>query len=948
MPGLMQVRGKRSGRAQLNPGQPGLGSFPFINFLKGASVTTPGSSLALPAYVNANGYPQTSMPNEMLVNVDTPPDYAGNWVLRWTGSFGSAGYGVEIKGINGTWDYESPNDFFVSTDPSYGIRLKGADGYIEFTPPSGNSSLGVSFVANKDYSSVTNIELYRKDHEALRDRGEIFTPEYLEMLHDLNPSELRFLGWDDVNNNNRIRYSHMRPAGYLTYQSEQWIPALWGTATSYNSGANRYTVTKSGFTLEDGAAIHFKVGSGDSNTSSGPTLVVNGSTEKPLVSKYWQTIGTGGVFADALATAIYDARLDQWSYIPAGFNGPSVPLSIQVALCNRMQKDCWPLAPHTFDYDSLASWSAEIRDNLLPTLKADLALGNENLLPSATLQKAFMEAHGDARGFPQPTYDNGFHEWALRTRMLHVAAESVWTANGRSRDSLLNTGEFLIFLPIEYVVHYFFEGNMLTLDSAGMWTTGTAGASVEATGNGLTLTVSSVNSGTVRAGMSVAGTGVPADTYIQYLGTGAGGAGTYFTNNNMTNNTGTYTLGAAGSGNAIANDYSRTVANGGEGRPCDFMDRSSSAIYTRGPNMANPFLPDHHLTSDDLQTSQSITGISKANPGVVTKNSHGYSNGDRLKLSVSGMTELGTCWTTVANKDANTFEISNTVADSDGSTISSNTSGYTTFTSGTMQRVTPGVNTDLLDAADDYDSGDAARIASALAWMSNEQRQGERLNTSGVSTLGGATTKAQHEGGGGLIYWTQIRDRIVSVFDLPFIAYEGGFEGGSTSFVAVAKAGLSADYAQKINALNVGWRASDYARDEMLYQYNLFASVEGFTSPAESQDLIVYGANIMAGSITGTTLTVTDNAVQGTVTLYPGRTITGLGISPGTTVMRQLTGTAGGVGTYEVSVSHAATGDIARIQVWAPLIWSMVLGPSSEGGHRLGTYEAFKRFSTNY
>jgi hypothetical protein len=60
-------------------------------------------------------------------------------------------------------------------------------------------------------------------------------------------------------------------------------------------------------------------------------------------------------------------------------------------------------------------------------------------------------------------------------------------------------------------------------------------------------------------------------------------------------------------------------------------------------------------------------------------------------------------------------------------------------------------------------------------------------------------------------------------------------------------------------------------------------------------------ANVVTGSIAGTTLTVT--AVT-TGVLTNGQTISGTNVVAGTQILSQLTGTAGGVGTYQVSVSQ--------------------------------------------
>jgi hypothetical protein len=67
-----------------------------------------------------------------------------------------------------------------------------------------------------------------------------------------------------------------------------------------------------------------------------------------------------------------------------------------------------------------------------------------------------------------------------------------------------------------------------------------------------------------------------------------------------------------------------------------------------------------------------ITAATQANPVVITAASHGFNNGDTVVISdIEGMTELNTNIYTVANKTANTFELSGV----DGT-------GYTTYVTG--------------------------------------------------------------------------------------------------------------------------------------------------------------------------------------------------------------------------------------------------------------------------
>jgi hypothetical protein len=76
-------------------------------------------------------------------------------------------------------------------------------------------------------------------------------------------------------------------------------------------------------------------------------------------------------------------------------------------------------------------------------------------------------------------------------------------------------------------------------------------------------------------------------------------------------------------------------------------------------------------------TAQNITGITNANPAVVTINAHGYSNGDHVDIySVGGTTELNNRRFKVANVAANTFELQ----DLHGNNI--NSTSYGVYTSG--------------------------------------------------------------------------------------------------------------------------------------------------------------------------------------------------------------------------------------------------------------------------
>lgn len=83
----------------------------------------------------------------------------------------------------------------------------------------------------------------------------------------------------------------------------------------------------------------------------------------------------------------------------------------------------------------------------------------------------------------------------------------------------------------------------------------------------------------------------------------------------------------------------------------------------------------------------------------------------------------------------------------------------------------------------------------------------------------------------------------------------------------------------------------------------VFASVSTGAVSAGAAGALLNDGAVVTGSIATNTLTVT--AVT-SGTLKPGQPIAGSGITAGTVIVNQLTGTPGGIGTYTVSISQTA------------------------------------------
>ncbi len=88
-----------------------------------------------------------------------------------------------------------------------------------------------------------------------------------------------------------------------------------------------------------------------------------------------------------------------------------------------------------------------------------------------------------------------------------------------------------------------------------------------------------------------------------------------------------------------------------------------------------------------IASANTISGITKAAPGVVSSTAHGFTNNDVVLLEVQGMVELNGRLFKVVNVAADNFQL----AGVDGTT-GIDTTLYNTFSSGTAKKVTLGTS----------------------------------------------------------------------------------------------------------------------------------------------------------------------------------------------------------------------------------------------------------------
>jgi len=93
---------------------------------------------------------------------------------------------------------------------------------------------------------------------------------------------------------------------------------------------------------------------------------------------------------------------------------------------------------------------------------------------------------------------------------------------------------------------------------------------------------------------------------------------------------------------------------------------------------------------------------------------------------------------------------------------------------------------------------------------------------------------------------------------------------------------------------NIPVRAANVCIQNCLFLCNFAAVVSMFTG---------ISASCATSTITGTVF----NAVAATGVVHPGASLSGTGVVPGTVILSQISGTTGGIGTYQVNISQTVT-----------------------------------------
>lgn len=282
-------------------------------------------------------------------------------------------------------------------------------------------------------------------------------------------------------------------------------------------------------------------------------------------------------------------------------------------------------------------------------------------------------------------------------------------------------------------------------------------------------------------------------------------------------------------GNSIYNSFTGSANyTASPDRPIDFCDVLSYATYYSGGQLKQfdaSYAPDavSLLANPFVLSCHNITGISKANPGVLTYASDpGYITGARINLqSIGGMTQLNQLNVTLTRLTATTYSMFTDATL--GTTV--DTSAFSVYTSGGTSGLYPLVS-GLTAWADLYATLTAPNIASAFNSLDTDIRSGTNyvygsnsvLSINGTQNLLDLSTNIY--GAWNTLAATYAAGRPVGTIALTIECYEGAMAGNIPSTASCTALGISTSYATTISNLMFNYKLD--ARFSTLVQ-NQFA-----------------------------------------------------------------------------------------------------------------------------
>jgi hypothetical protein len=319
-------------RAQCNPWFLNFGNeFAFINHIKNMAELAyqSGGARVDPSTLNDFGLPTSGDGVFGVFWIPSQTDRPGNWVVKWTGTLDVNRRSFTHTVVSGSTS--GSNGRFVLTptgnpDSSGGLRIDlGCQGFDDEDP-------------------CTDWAFVHEDDEEAFDNGEIYTEKFKEIAGKFGV--IRFLDWMPAGGLSLPLWSQRKPLNYVSYAAN-YAPAAFYRGATTNVGDD-YTID-----LGDGGTpadkdCHLIFFNASASTS---TVTINGigvgsnsgdgfaTTERPLANRY--------------AFIFYDADLGIWlkrggdTALGNRFFPQRVPMEAILRLCKDVGAHPWLHIPFT-------------------------------------------------------------------------------------------------------------------------------------------------------------------------------------------------------------------------------------------------------------------------------------------------------------------------------------------------------------------------------------------------------------------------------------------------------------------------------------------------------------------------------------------------------------------------------------------------------------------------
>jgi hypothetical protein len=328
------------GNVSTGPSGSLLGAFNnFARNLQNLASTQTGFPTALDVNQYPNNYASTpagslTAPISTVFQLPSDITTSTQMVVRWTGTAGGGGFGMNI-GSPGFTIVSDPGNCANVAHLGFALVLTGISGRVVFTfgQVTGFQTSGCPFAWNSGstYSGFGGLIICRLSDEAtvLAEAGpsDVWNANWIAVYKACNPKIIRIMALVDPNDNNNFPQTKYRKAWQTAagYQTNNWVPNTWAGAltgttnyTASNTPTDFTTVTNPyGLTVPaHGTVIQgYPLNAASATTTS--TLTVGGVGPIPIGS-------LGGSFPQiAIAGTVVTTDNIQLSFTGAYLNGGS-------------------------------------------------------------------------------------------------------------------------------------------------------------------------------------------------------------------------------------------------------------------------------------------------------------------------------------------------------------------------------------------------------------------------------------------------------------------------------------------------------------------------------------------------------------------------------------------------------------------------------------------------